>query len=316
MNINQLRYFVTAAENGSLTKAAEVQHVVQPAISQSIRSLEEELDIKLFKRVPRGVELTPGGQELLGYAKTILLTVEQAQLATTGAEHSPAGYVKVGLPSTLCRRLISPLYNISREKYPRIKLGIESGLADVMRQQAIDGNLDLIVQYMASNIHSLESHPLIETGLYLVGTSKVLAGNDDIEFRELVNYPIVYAGTQATNRQFLDKHADNAGIKLDYIPLHAPFFPAYELVKQGTVFSILPYFAVHDEFIRGDINARKIINPTMERTVYLTTPINRKLSHAALKIREVMFDAILPLQTEEKTFTTKRVQTNQEISDN
>lgn len=76
LNINQLQYFVISAEQGSLSKAAEVLYTSQPHVSKTIKALEDYLDMQLFERTPRGVILSNDGERIYAYAKNILKNAE------------------------------------------------------------------------------------------------------------------------------------------------------------------------------------------------------------------------------------------------
>src|SRR5436853_7897664 len=100
MDIRHLRYFVAVAEEGNVTRAAERLGIQQPPLSQQIRALEAELDVQLFRRKPRGVEMTEAGQTLLAEARAILRQVERATSATRRCARGEVGRIALGFTSS------------------------------------------------------------------------------------------------------------------------------------------------------------------------------------------------------------------------
>ena len=90
MELRQLRYFITLAEELNFTRTAQRLHIVQPALSRQIKELEKELHILLFRRNKRSVELTEAGRIFLPEA---IKTLEQAEHAVTQARRAQAGIV-------------------------------------------------------------------------------------------------------------------------------------------------------------------------------------------------------------------------------
>ena len=101
MELRQLKYFVRIVEVGSLSRASQSLHVVQPALSQQISRLEDELGVKLLARSVRGVTPTEIGSAVYRHAQLILKQVDATRLIAQQADSGPAGPVAIGLPWTL-----------------------------------------------------------------------------------------------------------------------------------------------------------------------------------------------------------------------
>lgn len=96
MNFRRLKYFVKIVDIGSLTRAAEVLHIAQPALSQQVATLEGELNQQLLIRTKRGVTPTDAGKILYTHARAILRQCEQAQLAVHNVGQALSGQVSIG----------------------------------------------------------------------------------------------------------------------------------------------------------------------------------------------------------------------------
>ena len=100
MELRHLRYFIAVAEEGHVTRAAERLGMQQPPLSQQIQALERELDVQLFRRKPRGVELTDAGRALLDDARAILAHVDHAFATTRRTARGEQGRIAVGFTSS------------------------------------------------------------------------------------------------------------------------------------------------------------------------------------------------------------------------
>src|ERR1700744_1275784 len=143
MELRHLRYFVAVAEEGHVTRAAERLGIQQPPLSQQIHALERELDVQLFRRKPRGVELTPAGRALFDEARAILARTDEAVAATKRAAQREAGRSGIGFPSSASFPPFVPrAIRAFREAHPLVALALEESgtteLVAALRAQAID----------------------------------------------------------------------------------------------------------------------------------------------------------------------------------
>jgi DNA-binding transcriptional LysR family regulator len=143
MELRHLRYFIAVAEEKHVTRAAERLGLQQPPLSQQIRALERELDVQLFRRKPRGVELTDAGAALLADARAILSHIEHAFATTRRTARGEQGQVAVGFTSSAPFHPFVPrIIRAYRDAFPLVALTLEEGgttdLIDDLRNERID----------------------------------------------------------------------------------------------------------------------------------------------------------------------------------
>ncbi|HBG9531962.1 TPA: nitrogen assimilation transcriptional regulator NAC [Klebsiella oxytoca] len=171
MNLRRLKYFVKIVDIGSLTQAAEVLHIAQPALSQQVATLEGELDQQLLIRTKRGVTPTEAGKILYTHARTILRQCEQAQLAVNNVGQTLSGQVSIGLaPGTAASAITMPLLQTVRNELPEVMVYLQESSGTLLNDKLIDGQLDMAVLYERSPVAGIISQPLLKEDLYLVGT--------------------------------------------------------------------------------------------------------------------------------------------------
>jgi DNA-binding transcriptional LysR family regulator len=164
MELRHLRYFVAVAEEKHVTRAAERLGMQQPPLSQQIQALEAELDVQLFRRKPRGVELTQAGEALLVDAQVILARVEHAVAATKRAARGEQGRITVGFTSSVPFHPFMPrIIRAFRDAFPLISLVLEEGgtseLVEALRQERID---TAFIRSPVADPLGLEVRPILE----------------------------------------------------------------------------------------------------------------------------------------------------------
>lgn len=181
MELRHLRYFVMVAEERHFTRAAARLNMQQPPLSQQIRALEDELGFELFKRHPKGVDLTAGGQVFLQEAQDILARVKEGSLKASRAAHGIEGQLSIGFTSSAAAHpLIPRIIRAYRERFPGVAVSLKEGSAQQLTESAIDGSVDIgILRAPVSRHQSIAFYRLLNEEMLLtlpVG-HRLLAGH-------------------------------------------------------------------------------------------------------------------------------------------
>lgn len=169
MELRHLRYFIMVAEERHFTRAAARLNMQQPPLSQQIRALEQELGFDLFKRHPKGVDLTAGGLVFLDEARIILARVEQGSLKASRAAQGIEGTLVIAFTSSAAAHpLIPRIIRAYREHYPGVELSIKEGSAREVTEDATEKRIDLgILRAPVSDHQSLTFHRLLNEAMLL-----------------------------------------------------------------------------------------------------------------------------------------------------
>lgn len=143
MELRHLRYFASVAQHLSYSEASRRLHVAQPAISQTILDLEEELGVKLFLRTNHKVKLTAAGTTFLAESKKILRHTSEAQRSAQRAERGEVGLLRIGILEPAMVTLLPPLIHAYRRSYPDVELQLYNISPEEQLRAFDEGRLDL-----------------------------------------------------------------------------------------------------------------------------------------------------------------------------
>src|SRR5580698_5308712 len=169
MELRHLRYFIAVAEEGHITRAAERLGMQQPPLSRQIQTIERELDVQLFRRKPRGVELTDAGAALLVDARAVLAHLDHAFAATRRTARGEQGRIAVGFTSSAPFHPFVPrVFRAYREGSPLVSMTLEEGgtteLIEDLRQERIDA---AFIRTAIANQEGLAIHLLLQEPMVL-----------------------------------------------------------------------------------------------------------------------------------------------------
>jgi LysR family cyn operon transcriptional activator len=216
MELRHLRYFQAVAEEHSFRRAAERLFISQPALSQQIRQLEEELGVPLFDRIGKRVRPTAAGELLLGYARRVLHELDEAQRALAEFEGLARGTLALAVVQTVNSYLIPAALARFIPAYPAIAIRIEELPAGQIEAGIIGGQIDLGIGFAPASAAEIEAEPLFDEELVLIVRSDHrLAGQERLPVGQLEGVPLALLAQTFCTRRLVDQCAQLAGARLD-----------------------------------------------------------------------------------------------------
>lgn len=210
MNLNQLKYFVSVAENRSFTKAATQFYISQTAITQQIKALEETIGTSLLDRNTRPIALTPAGEIFLGEAKAILERMEMALYRTVEASTGLEGSLRIGYTKGYERSDLGNKLSSFHHKHPNILLTFHRCDTDVLASGLMNREYDIIFTWDSSNIRQetkLDYHVVEHVPLYLaIYRTHPLAQRKKISRRDMKGEKIIFMSPSSTGDSFGDAY--------------------------------------------------------------------------------------------------------------
>ncbi len=193
MDIRVLQYFLAAAREESITKAAESLHMTQPPLSRQLRGLEEELGVKLFERTSRKIILTSEGQLLRKRAEEIVALTEKTKAELADSDENVSGDIYIGSGETDAVSTIADAARELKEKYPLIRYHIYSGDAEPVTERLDKGLIDfgLLVEPFDATKYDHIRLPVKDTWGVLMRTDDPLAQKETIRPEDLWDKPLI-----------------------------------------------------------------------------------------------------------------------------
>ncbi len=268
IDFRQLRYFRGVAEAGSFTRASARLNVAQSALSLHVRRLEEHLGVKLFVREADGVRPTVAGAKLLDHARIIFGQLALAEREVGEERANPSGIVSIGIPSGAARVLAGPLLSAGKKELPRISIRIVDAMTGYLEDWLANGRLDLAVLYRPWNGSDQESQ-LVRESFYLVSPAHERTDEATIRFGALAGLPLALPSGSNNARAFISAQASaqHHDLKVEY-ELDS-LGGILDLVKERRAHAILTPPAFLQEWRRGEVVAREIVDPQIHRAVVL-----------------------------------------------
>lgn len=256
MEIRQLKTFWTLASTCSFSQTAELLSYVPSTITMQIKSLEEELGVKLLDRLGKKVVLTDAGQQFLPYATKILNDVEEAKCISS--QHGElAGTVVIGADEVLCAYLLPALFKRFRADYPGVRLLFRPLSGQELKSSLREGHAD-VVFVLDEPINSKDLHSEFlkdETFQMVVSPDHMLASRSALVIDDFHKQHFLLTEKNCSYRTYFDQSITKKGADA----LTELEFHSVEAIKQcvvaGLGIALLPEMALKKELSDGEVVA-------------------------------------------------------------
>jgi LysR family transcriptional regulator, nitrogen assimilation regulatory protein len=314
LDVRQLRYFVGIVEHGSFSKAATRLNVAQPALSQHVRHMEEELGVELLHRGTQGVIPTEAGNRLVLHARTILAEMAQLHDSVRECETTPRGEVRFGLPGTVGEILGVPMIEEARRLFPGVRIRIVEAMSGYILDWLRRGDVDLGIIYGVADPKGLACHHRLSEELCLFSHPDLArvraAPGGGVTLAEAAALDLILPGLSHGLRHVIERAALAADVTIEPAIEIDSYSNIKRLVRRGLGYGILPVMAVQQEASAGLLSTWRFVEPVLERKVYLAYSTERPLSFAVRAIGSLAWTKLRQLVQEETWTATLSDESN------
>jgi LysR family nitrogen assimilation transcriptional regulator len=286
MELRQLRYFVAIVDHGSLSRATLVLHVAQPALTQQLRQLEEELGAQLLHRSAQGVICTDAGKLFYQHAQAILKQVADARAAVAQSTERPSGSVTLGLPHSISGALALPLLTAARAEYPEIMLQLTEEISGNLIEQLKSGRLNLAVLFDDGQLGPFAVTPLVDEDLMFIcrAGSPFAPAEPSVSLAAALASTLILPAQQQGVRPQIERVARSAGLGLEKIIEINSIAILRSALLANIGATLLPVAPVQGDIAAGTLAAWPVHSPPITRRVVLCASRNIPLTNAAAAI--------------------------------
>ena len=259
MNLQQLSTFCTVMAEGSMTAAAEKLFLTQPAVSQQIRNLEEEMGTELLVRGVRQVKATLQGQVLYDYAKRILHLTQQAQVAIQTMSQEISGHLRVGTLNSLGLYLVSPIIGMFLKHNSKLRIKLSYGSGEKIISEMRGNGVDVVILPEMKTEYGVEfpdfeKRLLFKDEIWLAGSGRDTSIPPNVEMKHYTGRPVVsFTDPYPGFRALLDRKITENKLNV------APVFETENVgtvkraIESGLGWGFLPAHAIRKQVRAGRI---------------------------------------------------------------
>lgn len=284
----RLQVFLTVARLLSFTRAAEVLHMTQPAVTFQVRQLEEQLDTRLFDRNHNRVTLTDAGRLVQRYAERIFDTYGELEAALRELKGADGGALVIGASTTVAEYMLPALLGAFRREHPDIGIRLRVGNTESVVVMVEEGSVDLGIVEAPVTHRSLQVQPcLVDQLRLIVPPDHELAGRDTAQVADFIERPFICREEGSGTREVIMEYLGHAGYDRNSLR-GCMELGSSEAIKGAVVagmgISVLSEAVVAKELSLGELVALPL-SPPLERPISLV--------HARQKFRVPTLEVLM-----------------------
>lgn len=289
MDLKQLLAIVTVSETRSVTRAAEILHLVQPAVTRQIRLLEQELGVTLFERNRNGMQPTEAGETMVIHARRVLHDVARAKAEVGPSLESVRGLVTMGLLPSTTELLVVPLVKAVTTQHPGIKLRLRVGYSGDLQKHLDRDEVDAALLYEAQGGPTLNTRPLLSEKLWAVAAKgSGLSIRDSVPLVELARHPLALPAPGQGIRTLLNAAAAAENLELEPTIETDSMDVQKRLAASGGFWTALPACCLVSDLAEGRVEASPLESPVIERSIILATAREAHTRRAVKAVADIV----------------------------
>ena len=290
ISLDLYRIFYIVAKEGSISRAANVLFISQPAITFQIKKLEKQLGVSLFTRTKHGMILTDEGKVLFEYVKNGIENISNGENALSNLKNLDSGTIRIGVSTTICRYILMPYLEKFHEKYPNIDIQINNNISNNLIKELRNGNLAILMLFSTAT----ENKDLIITKVKEVQDilKKKKKYYDLLDksnnLKNLKSYPLIFPNSSSNSRTYLNKYLkdNNADLKpkLEVVSYNL----IVDLIKAGFGIGYVTKEFIKDELDNKSLYEIKITPSIPKRTIVIATMNKKDPNYSVKKLIEMI----------------------------
>ena len=293
MNVNYELYkvFYHVANHLSFSKAAEKLYISQSAVSQSIKTLEEELETKLFIRSTKQVTLTKEGKTLFEHIKPAFNLIKSGEQNIQDINSFKKGEIHIGANDTICKYFLLPYLKKFHELYPQIHIQITNRTSAKCVELLKEGAVDLIITNLPNqqvNEQMKVTKVFSFQDVFIAGPKYNQLNQETIKLEKLTNYPLLMLEEKTTTRTFFNQLMAELGVELNPEVELGSVDLLIEMAKIGLGISFVPEYCLESQ--NKDLFTISLQENLTTRNLGLVTNEKVPFSTASQKFIELLLD--------------------------